>query len=174
MEEEKKEGELAKVEEAKQLKPGVLRDDLFEDLIHREYVSRQRADEDLSLRVTPTYDEEADVGKIISTGRKEAKEALDKVLRAKRIEHEAVTPKAYPGEEGYDAEKVRKIAEPRFERTLKALKEIKSLPKPPWEDWFLEGPGSEKEKTAEELSGFIEQSPFTPKFKEEGGEKHGS
>jgi len=127
----KRKDELAEVSKEEMLKPGMLRDDSFEDIVHREYTSRQGQDEDASLRVTPIYDEESGKGKLITTGKGKVQDAMDKVLRTERIEHERVTPKAYPGEEGFEPEKVRHIAGPRIARTVKAIREARGAPKPP-------------------------------------------
>ena len=185
----KKEDELTEV-----LKPGVLRDDLFEDIVHREYISRREISEDFTLRVTPIYEEKTGMAKLISTGKGKAQDAMDKVIRAERIEHERVTPKAYPGEVDFEPEKVKRIAGPRFARTLKVIREGLGVPKLPllgavedvaavaekdFEGALNRFLGVEQAKSSEEASKGEKLKElnkategFKPKFEKEGGEVH--
>lgn len=109
--------------EQQALKPGALRDDFFEDVIHRDYLSHQGANESTSLRLTPIFDLKKKRGRLITSGKKELQDVVDQVIKGRNIEHEKVTITAYPGDEGFQAEEFKKIAAPQLARTLKALRE---------------------------------------------------
>lgn len=125
--------ELVKKEEGGKVEPlkgGCLRDDAWEDLAIRHSIAEAGGDEDKSCRVYPEVNKTGEA-RLISAGKPEVLETLDKALRAKKLEHERLDIEKYPGDEGFPAEKARLIAAPRIARTIKAIREAIGAPKLP-------------------------------------------
>jgi hypothetical protein len=146
------------------LKRGVLRDDLWEDVAIRHSVAKCGGDEDGTCRVHPEVDEETGKARLTSVGKPEVLERLDRVLRAKEVDHERLEVQSYPGDAGFPAEKAREIVAPRLFRTLRAIREELGLPEPP----LLEERTVELERTVERGLDQLLGQGSTPRNSESG------
>lgn len=110
------------------VKSGILRDDLAEDVLHRNYLANQKIDENRSLRITPIFNAKNRRHRFITSGKRELQEELDRVLKTKRVEHIKDTITVYPGDESFNLEEFKKIALPQLSRTFQAIRERIGLP----------------------------------------------
>ncbi|MFC1945013.1 hypothetical protein ACFLX5_06040 [Chloroflexota bacterium] len=117
------------------MKPGYLRDDLVEDITHRERLSKAGIDEGSSLRITPLLGSKVERPKLIATGHPQAVDMLSRVLTSrKRIELEAKRVETYPDDPSFDLSRFRAIALPLFSQSLQALRNRLAVPADALED----------------------------------------
>jgi len=142
------------------LKPGILRDDLFEDIVHRSYVMQQGIQEDASLRVTPVYDQKTKTGKLISSGRKDLQSLLDEAISSKSIEHDKQTLSTYPGDEAFEsqAESFKTIAVPRLAATMQAVRKRLEAPLNKLEDGAVHLEKDVQEKFSKLFGGSVSEA----------------